>query len=142
MLCTGYILSRYEGTPLDDATMYRSTIDALQYYTLTHCEIAYVFDKLCQFLSASIDIHGITTKRLLHYLKGTLSYGLFLAKSFHLNLTAFNDADWASYTDDRKSTWAYCVYLGDCLVSRKSGKQKVVSHYYINQNIEVYLPLL
>lgn len=42
---------------------------------------------------------------------------------------AFNGIDWASCYDDRKTTKAYCVFLGDSLVSWHSNQHKVISHY-------------
>lgn len=44
-----------------------------------------------------------------------------------IKLTAFTDADWACDLDDRKSVGAYCIYLGNNLISWSSKKQSVVT---------------
>ena len=44
-----------------------------------------------------------------------------------MKLTCFTDADWAQDLDDRKSIGAYCVYLGNNLVSWSSNKQPVIA---------------
>ena len=43
------ILSKTEGDPLDNVFLYRSTIEALQYFTITHPNISYIVSKLSQF---------------------------------------------------------------------------------------------
>lgn len=63
----------------------------------------------------------------MRYLSGTKTLGILLQQSSNLTLTAFSDADWASNLDDRKSVAAYCVFLGESLVSWSSKKQAVVA---------------
>lgn len=36
----------------DDSSMYKSIVEAFKYYTLTHFEIAFGVNKLCQFISS------------------------------------------------------------------------------------------
>lgn len=55
-------------------------------------------------------------------MKGTITHVMTLFKSNNLDLAAFTDADWAFDFDDRKSTRAYVVFLGDNLVSWKCKK--------------------
>ena len=66
-------------------------------------------------------------KRLLQYLKGPLSHGLFLLKNSPLSLHAYSDADWAGNLDDRTSITAYVVFLGHNPISWSSKKQKFVA---------------
>ena len=65
--------------------------------------------------------------RILRYLKGTSSKGIFYRKNGHLDLLAYTDANWAADRDDRKSTSRYFTLVGGNLITWKSKKQKVVS---------------
>jgi hypothetical protein len=44
-----------------------------------------------------------------------------------LSITAFSDADWRAYSNDRKSTLGLCIYLESDLVSWWSKKQTLVA---------------
>ena len=125
---TSFQLSQYDGTLLENATIYRSTVGALQYLTISRPEIAFVVSKVNQFIHKSTDLHWKASKRLLRYLKGTMHYGLFITLASQLDLVAYSDVDWASNPDDRKSTSGCCIYLGSSLVSWGAKKQSVVSH--------------
>ena len=65
-------------------------------------------------------------KRILRFLKGTLTQGLWFKKG-SLDLTAYSDADWAGCTFDRRSTTGFCVFLGPNLVSWNAKKQPTVA---------------
>ena len=65
--------------------------------------------------------------RILRYLKGTSSRGVFYKKNGNLDLLANVDADWAGDRDDRKSTFGYFTLVKGNLVTWKSKKQKVVA---------------
>uniref|UniRef100_A0A2N9HT95 Reverse transcriptase Ty1/copia-type domain-containing protein n=1 Tax=Fagus sylvatica TaxID=28930 RepID=A0A2N9HT95_FAGSY len=110
-------LSAHEGEPFPDQTLFRSTIGALQYLSLTRPDIAFTVNKLSQFMHKPTLLHWQSVKRLLRYLKHTLTYGLQIFKSSCLDLQAFSDADWAGNKDDRRSTGNFCVFLGKNLIS-------------------------
>jgi histone deacetylase 1/2 len=122
-------LSLTEGEALssDDSTRYRSIVGALQYITLTRPDIAFSVNKVCQFLHAPTTVHWTAVKRILRYLKGTLSLGLRLSKSGSTMVSAFSDADWAGCLDDRRSTGGFAVFFGSNLVSWSARKQATVS---------------
>lgn len=71
---TDYFTS--QGTPFSDVTLYRSLVGALQYLTITRPDLSYAVNQVSQFLHAPMVDHFNAVKRILRYVKGTLSYGL------------------------------------------------------------------
>lgn len=120
-------LSAYYGTPVSDPKLYCSTIGALQYVTLTRPEIAFAVNRVSQYLHEPLDIHWQVVKRILRYLKGTISHGLSITPATNLQLIGFSDADWAANVDDRKSISGYCIMLGTTPISWSAKKQVTVS---------------
>lgn len=128
-LSTSEKLSAFEGELLnaEDSTRYRSIVGALQYLTITRPDIAFAVNKMCQYLHAPTTVHWTAAKRILRYIKGTLSVGLMLRKSSSTLLSAFSDADWAGCVDDRRSTGGFAVFFGPNLISWSARKQATVS---------------
>lgn len=122
-------LSLNDGSTNCDATLYRKVVGSLQYLSLTRLDIAFTFNKLSQFMHKPTENHWTSVKRVLRYLKGTISHGLFLPRCSSLQLRAFSDTDWAGDPDDRSSTSAFVIYLGDYLVSWKSAKQRTAAKW-------------
>jgi hypothetical protein len=110
-----------------NSTEYRSIVGALQYLTLTHPDLAYAVQKVCLFMHDPREPHLALLKRILRYLKGTLSFSLHMGVGPAQSLTAYSDADWAGCPDSRRSTSGYCVYLGNNLISWVSKRQTTVS---------------
>ena len=121
-------LSRHGVDAFHDPNLYRSVVGALQYATFTRPKINFAVNKVCQFMVVSLDSHWTVVKRILRYLKGTLSHGLLLQPtsiSKPLIIRAFCDADWTSDVDDRHSTSGTAIFLGPNLISWWSRKQKI-----------------
>ena len=85
--------------PLNDSPLFsqpslcHSTIGALQYLTHTSPDISYAVNKLSQFLHAPTIAHWVACKRIIRYLKGTLTHGLSFKPASMLSLEGFSDAD-------------------------------------------------
>jgi histone deacetylase 1/2 len=128
-LSTSEKLSLTDGDPLgaDDSTNYRSMVGALQYLTLTRPDICFAVNKVCQFLHAPTTVHWSVVKRLLRYVRGSLTMGLTIRKSSSMIVSAFSDADWAGCVDDRRSTGGFAVFFGTNLISWSARKQPTVS---------------
>ena len=121
-------LSSVQGTALSDADafIYRSAVGGLQYLTLTRPDISFAINKVCQYLSKPTTVHWEAVKRILRYVKGTVSTGLRIRKSLSMLLSVFTDADGAGSVDDRRSTAGYALFFGPNLISWSSRKQPTV----------------
>lgn len=53
--------------------------------------------------------------------------GLFFSQASPISLQCFTDSDWTGYSDDRKSTSGYAIYMGTNLISWSSKKQPIVA---------------
>jgi Reverse transcriptase (RNA-dependent DNA polymerase) len=126
-MCPKTTLSMADGDHFVDPYLYRSIVGALQYATLTRPDITFSVNKVSQFMQSSSTSHWTAVKRILRYLKGTLSHGIVLKPASSFTLHAYSDADWAGSVDDRKSTTDFCVYLGPNLISWGSKKQPTVA---------------
>lgn len=117
LMASGIPLTKADSELFSDGTLYRSTVGALQYVTLTKPEITFSVNKLSQFLSAPIVNHWQASKRILRYMKGAILLGLQFYNHGTLQIDCSSDADWARDRDDRKSVASYYVFLGRNLVS-------------------------
>jgi histone deacetylase 1/2 len=86
-----------------DATEYRSIVGGLQYLTITRPDISYAVNRVCQYLHAPRNTHWSAVKRILRYIRLTVSYGLHLRSNSSGVLSAYSDVDWAGSSDDRRS---------------------------------------
>ncbi|KAG7587359.1 GAG-pre-integrase domain [Arabidopsis thaliana x Arabidopsis arenosa] len=115
------------GTTLSDPTDYRKLIGSLQYLAFTRLDIAYAVNRLSQFMHRPTEDHWQAAKRVLRYLAGTPTHGIYFAAKNNLSLHAYSDADWAGDSEDCVSTNSYIVYLGKNPISWTAKKQKGVA---------------
>lgn len=115
------------GEPYSDPTHYRSIVGALQYLTITRPDISYAVNQVSQFLHAPTNQHFQEVKRILRYIKGTLTFGLTFSKPSNTSLLGYSNADWARCVETRRSTYGYSIFLGGNLVSWSAKKQPTVS---------------
>lgn len=100
--------------------MYRSTVCALQYVTLTQPDIAFCVNKACQYMSDPHESHWSVVKRMIRYLSGTITHGLLLTLTTFVHkfsLQAYCDSEWVSDPDDKCSTSGSSIYLEQNLVA-------------------------
>jgi len=115
-----------EGDLLPNPT-HRRLVGSLIYLTTTRPDILYVVHQVSQFMSSP--------RRIIRYLKGSSTRGLFFPKASSLQLMAYSDADWAGCPDTRRSTTGWCMFLGDALISWKCKKQDRVLNLLLRLNI-------
>jgi hypothetical protein len=119
--------STTEGQLINDPTTYRSIVGSLQYLTITRPDITYAVQQVCLHMRAPRDVLQTMQKRILRYIKGTVSLGVQLRKAPQAVITAYSDADWAGCPDTRRSTSRFGVFLGESLISWSSKRQTTVS---------------
>lgn len=126
-MATSPKLTLHSGTALDDPSEYRTVLGSLQYLSFTRPDIAYSVNRLSQLMHRPTDLHWQAAKRILRYLAGTISHGIYLSARSPLSLHVFSDADWAGDVDDFVSTNAYIMYLGSTPIAWTSKKQTGVA---------------
>lgn len=82
-------LTQSTGTPLSDATQYRSVVGSLQYLAFTRPDITYAVNRLSQFMHKPTDEHWQGAKHVLRYLADTPSHGIFLKAASPMTLHGF-----------------------------------------------------
>ena len=82
----GNKLSLNDSDTFSYPSLYRSTIGALQYLTMTQPDLAFSVNKLSQFLHAPTVAHWRACKRILRYVRGIISHGIMFTPANLLNL--------------------------------------------------------
>jgi hypothetical protein len=93
----------------------------------TRPDICFVVNTLSQHLEQPRQVHLVTTKHVLRYLKGNLGHGLWYRSDHEFGLYGYPDSDWADSIPDRKSTSRYCFSIGSSMVLWSSIKQSCVA---------------
>lgn len=91
-----------------DCELYQSLVGSLMYLaTCTRPDIAFAVGAVARFTSRPNQSHWVAAKRVLRYLKGTVSHGIIFRGSEPGSCVGYSDADWAGDREDRKSTSGY-----------------------------------
>ncbi|XP_021985929.1 uncharacterized mitochondrial protein AtMg00810-like [Helianthus annuus] len=110
-----------------DETIYRSMIGSLMYLTASRPDIMYPTCLAARYLSSLRASHMSIVKRILRYLKGTPSLGLWYPKNGDFKLEGYSDLDFGCCKINAKSTTAGCQFFGPHLVTWQCKKQTSVS---------------
>jgi histone deacetylase 1/2 len=82
-----------DGLASYDANEYRCTIGSLQYLSLTHPDLGFTVNRLAQFMHKPTVTYWQHVKRLFHYVKQTIHFGLLMRRQSNPVLRGFSDAD-------------------------------------------------
>ncbi|GJZ09562.1 retrovirus-related pol polyprotein from transposon TNT 1-94 [Tanacetum coccineum] len=88
------------GLSFSDPTLYRSLVGALQYLTITRPDLSYAVNQVSQFLHAPTIDHFQSLKRILRYVKGTISFGLTFSRPHKNSIVGYSDADWITTSSE------------------------------------------
>ncbi|XP_038889348.1 secreted RxLR effector protein 161-like [Benincasa hispida] len=116
----------HEGKKVNN-TLYKQILGILMYLIATRPNIMYVVNLISRFMESPTELHLLAAKRILRYLKGTLSLGILYQKGEKLNLVGFSDSDYVGDLNVRKSTSGYVFMLCSGAISWSSKKQPIVT---------------
>ena len=106
---------------------YREAIGSLLFLSqISRPDIYYAVNVLSQFNSNSGIKHWQAVKRVMRYIKGTLSSKIEYSKS-NEGIFGYCDADWAGDKETRRSTSGYVFMMSNGPISWKSQKQSTVA---------------
>ncbi|XP_070023100.1 secreted RxLR effector protein 161-like [Nicotiana sylvestris] len=111
-----------QGIPVDE-TKYHGIIGSLLYLIASRSDIIFSVCKCARFQSTPKESHLTAVKRIIRYLIGTVSHGVWYPRSNTFKLEGFSDADLAGDKEDRKSTSGTCQLLSKALISWNNKKQ-------------------
>ncbi|XP_052180941.1 secreted RxLR effector protein 161-like [Diospyros lotus] len=110
-----------------DATQYKRLIGSLRYLTMTRPDIEYGVRLLSRYMEAPKKSHWQATKRILRYVKGTLTMGLHYVCGVKFKLIGYSDSEWGRDPLERKSTTGYVFFGGSAAFSWTSNKQSIIA---------------
>ena len=67
---------------LPDPTMLRQLVGIVNYLTITQIDISFAVQQVSQFTQVPCHLHSVAVCRIIRYLLGTSTCGLFFSKSF------------------------------------------------------------
>ena len=127
-LSTGSKADDPEDASIDaESFPYRELVGGLMYLAIgTRPDIAHAVSYLSQFNSDPQQSHWIAAKRVLRYLKGTMSFSLTYNRT-GIPLRGYVDADWGGCPIDRRSYTGFTFVLAGGSISWESRKQRTVA---------------
>lgn len=97
------------------------------YLTHTRPDISHSVGVISRFMQTPTKQHMGAAKRILRYVAGTTSYGLWYKSVENPSLIGYSDSDWAGSLDDRRSTSGQVFFYGDNAICWNSKKQSTVA---------------
>jgi hypothetical protein len=136
----GFMDSKPSSTPYDpsvtlrnnkkiarDQLRYSQIIGSLMYIaSTTRLDISFAVSKLSRYMSNPGDDHWHALKRVLRYLKGTMSFGIHYS-GHPAVLEGYSNTNWISDIDQIYATSGYVFTLGGGVVSWRSSKQTILT---------------
>ena len=90
----GVQLEEVGSSPMVNNTLYRQLIGCLLYLTHTQPDIFYAVSVASRYMDQPHEIHWRASKRILNFVQGTRTHGIFYKAKSNLDLIGFTDSDW------------------------------------------------
>lgn len=103
---------------------YRQLIGSLLYLANgTRPDISYAIGVASRYLENPSISHVNAAKRILKYIKGTMSYGILYGSTGKIIISGYSDSDYAGCLDTRRSTTGYVFTLNGSAITWCSRRQ-------------------
>jgi hypothetical protein len=76
----GFKLTKDEGGVQVDSTLYKQMVGSFMYLTATRSDLMFVVSLISRYMEHPIESHLMAAKRILRYVKGIASFGMFCTK--------------------------------------------------------------
>ena len=87
------MLSKEDLGSIVNSTLYKQLVGSLMYLTATRADITYATSYISSFVESPKDSHWKVGKRILRYIVGTTTYGLWYIASPDSMLVGYTDND-------------------------------------------------
>ena len=102
---------------MDDAISFRSMVGRLIYLTHAHPYIAFSVGVISRFMKQPSKVHFEEAKRVLHYVAGSMDYGIWYSQVSNFRLCGFANSDYVGSLDDRRSISTHIFTLGSRVIN-------------------------
>lgn len=117
-----------EANSLVGKVPYQELIGSLLYLAgATRPDIAFAVNDLSRFNKQHAEPHWKALKRILRYLRGTITMKIRYERGEKNYMVTYSDADWGSDSDKRRSCTGYVVKMSNGAISWCSQRQSIVA---------------
>ena len=111
-----------------DNVPYRAAVGSLMYLmAATRPNLAATVGCVSQYMQNLGRVHWEVVKRIMRYVKGTLSFGLRYKREEKIQLMGLIDSDWGGDLDTRRSTTGYVFKCASGAINWSSKKRPTVA---------------
>ena len=93
-------LEEAQSTPLVENTLYMQLVGCIICLNHTQHDIYYAVSVDSKHMDQPHQIHWRAAKRILNFVQGTRTHGIFYKEKYDLDLIGFTDSDWAGENID------------------------------------------
>jgi len=111
----GTKLSKYADGDRVYESKYQSLIGSLRYLTNTKPDLMLSVGITSRYMEEPRYTHWKALKRILRYVRGTISLSLMYTRTNDYRLVGYSDSDWCGDVDDRKNTFEYVFFMGSTM---------------------------
>jgi len=105
----------------------KSLVRSLLYLISTRSDLMLSVGVVSQDMEKLNYSHWKALKRILRYIRRTVSLGLLYTSSEEYKLVGYSDSDWCGDVDDKKNTYGYVYFMGNTTFTWLSKKHPIVT---------------